>query len=321
MAVDDQGAFQSSGEPPPAAGAWQTLDATGKCSSGFVSSQPSIKAFRASARTTTPVNGANKFTSTRCHHPMKTLLVHPHGALRHLINGVTSLFNFSYNARVGDYNIHQLDAQFASGARFIHGFAQNRSIPVERQHESFRSYYEYAKDHFKDPQFLRLGITGSGQSLEDATFDKRLMDEFGALNQAHFLSEAYYIARDGRRLGKEEVQRNFQNFIDAGTLGPDQYFGHFIHTNESIIEKTAAAGSAMSWQPLSNGRLGSGIADPSISKPGSESAWGGNGEANAGYRQPVRERGWGTPDPRYYGRLGRLYPTFAMSTQKAPIWA
>ena len=134
-----------------------------------------------------------------------------HGALSHLVNGVTSVFNFSYNARVGDYNINQLDAQLDSGMRFIHGFAQNRSIPVEQQYQSFRSYHDYAREHFGNPQFLRLGITGSGQALEDAKFDRRLMDEFGTLNQAHFLSEAYYITRDGRRLGKEAVQRNFQN--------------------------------------------------------------------------------------------------------------
>jgi cytosine/adenosine deaminase-related metal-dependent hydrolase len=113
------------------------------------------------------------------------------------------------------------------------------------------------------------------------------MDEFGALNQTHFLSEAYRLTADGRRLGKEEVQKHFQNFVDTGTLGPNQYFGHFIHTNDAIVAQTAAAGSAMSWQPLSNGRLGSGIADiPKYLALGLKVGMGVDGEASADIASP-----------------------------------
>jgi cytosine/adenosine deaminase-related metal-dependent hydrolase len=113
------------------------------------------------------------------------------------------------------------------------------------------------------------------------------MDEFGALNQAHFLSEAYRLMNDGRRLGKEEVQKQFWNFVEAGTLGPNQFFGHFIHTNDEIVKRTAAAGSGMSWQPLSNGRLGSGIADiPRYLKSGLKVGMGVDGEASADIADP-----------------------------------
>jgi cytosine/adenosine deaminase-related metal-dependent hydrolase len=113
------------------------------------------------------------------------------------------------------------------------------------------------------------------------------MDEFRALNQTHFLSEAYRITLDGRRLGKEEVQKQFQNFVDAGTLGPNQYFGHFIHTNEAMLQQTAAAGAGMSWQPLSNGRLGSGIADiPKYVAKGIKVGIGVDGEASADIADP-----------------------------------
>lgn len=293
MAVDEQGRISElgPGQPPPSLAAVETIDATGKIVlPGFVSAhshlyQSAYRGVGANCNTGEWRKEIHVYSVPSSDEDVYWFTLH--GALSHLINGVTSLFNFSYNARVGDYNINQLDAQLASGVRFIHGFAQNRSIPVERQYQSFLDYYKYAKDHFKNPQFLRLGITGSGQALEDAKFDKRLMDEFGALNQAHFLSEAYYITRDGRRLGKEEVQRSFQNFIEAGTLGPNQYFGHLIHTNESIIEKTVAAGSAMSWQPLSNGRLGSGIADiPKYLEAGLKIGMGVDGEASADIASP-----------------------------------
>jgi 5-methylthioadenosine/S-adenosylhomocysteine deaminase len=293
MAVDEHGRISQigPGEPPPEISAMQTLDAGGKIVlPGFVSAhshlyQSAFRGIGAKFNTGEWRKEVHVYSVPASDEDVYWFTLH--GALSHLIHGVTSLFNFSYNARVGDYNINQLDAQLASGARFIHGFAQTRAIPVERQYESFLSYHDYAKDYFKDPRFLRLGITGSGQALEDAAFDKRLMDEFGALNQTHFLSEAYHIARDGRRLGKEEVQGNFQNFIDAGTLGTNQYFGHFIHTNDDIIEKTVAAGSAMSWQPLSNGRLGSGIADiPKYLKAGLRVGMGVDGEASADISSP-----------------------------------
>jgi cytosine/adenosine deaminase-related metal-dependent hydrolase len=293
MAVNDEGIISEigSGEPPPGLSATQIIDARGKIVlPGFVSAHSHL--YQSAYRGISPNHNTGEWRK-EVH-----VYVVPatdedvywftlHGGLSHLINGVTSLFNFSYNARVGDYNNLQFDAQMESGARFIHGFAQNRSIPIEQQYESFVSYHNYAKDYFKHPQFLRLGITGSGQVLEDAVFDKRLMDEFGALNQAHFLSEAYYITRSGKRQGREEVQSNFQNFIDAGTLGKDQYFGHFIHTNDDIIEKTVAAGSAMSWQPLSNGRLGSGIADiPKYLKAGLKVGMGVDGEASGDIASP-----------------------------------
>jgi 5-methylthioadenosine/S-adenosylhomocysteine deaminase len=210
-----------------------------------------------------------------------------HGALGHLLHGVTSVFNFGYNIRVGDYNAPQLQALLDSGMRFIHAYAHTRSVPVEQQHKAFLRYYEFAKPHMNDPAWLRLAISGDGGSLEYAKFDKSLMDQFGALNQAHFLSEAYRLMNDGRRLGKEEVQKQFRNFIDAGTLGPDQFFGHFIHTNDEIVTQTAGAGSGMSWQPLSNGRLGSGIADiPKYLKHGLKIGMGVDGEASADIADP-----------------------------------
>lgn len=210
-----------------------------------------------------------------------------HGALGHLVHGVTSVFNFGYNIRAGDYNAPQLQALLDSGMRFIHAYAHTRSIPVEQQHKAFLRYYDFAKSHLNDPAWLRLGISGDGGSLEYAKFDKSLMDRFGALNQAHFLSEAYRLMNDGRRLGKEEVQKQFRNFIEAGTLGPDQFFGHFIHTNDEIVTQVAAAGSGMSWQPLSNGRLGSGIADiPKYLGRDLKVGMGVDGEASADIADP-----------------------------------
>jgi cytosine/adenosine deaminase-related metal-dependent hydrolase len=293
MLVDDSGkiAALAAGAPPAGTTATTMIDGTGKIiMPGFVSAHSHLwqSAFRGL--------GSNQNTGEW----LRDLSINSaaatdddvywftlHGALDHLLHGITSAFNFSYNVRVGEYNGVQLRALLDSRMRFIHGFAQHRSIPVEKQFESFVRYHDFARRFSSDPKFLRVGLFGDGATLENTKFDKRIMDEFRALNQTHFLSEAYRITLDGRRLGKEEVQKQFQNFVDAGTLGPNQYFGHFIHTNEAMLQQTAAAGAGMSWQPLSNGRLGSGIADiPKYVAKGIKVGIGVDGEASADIADP-----------------------------------
>jgi cytosine/adenosine deaminase-related metal-dependent hydrolase len=314
MLVDGKGRIAALAAGPPQAGtrADSTLDASKKIViPGFVSAHSHLyqSAFRGLGADNNTGEWRKDVHAYAVHATDDDLYWFTvHGALSHLVHGVTSAFNFGYHARPGDYNETQLRGLLDSGMRYIHAFAQNRSIPVEAQYQSFLRYYDYAKPHFDDPGFLRLGITGDGGSLEFARFDKRLMDEFGALNQAHFLSEAYRLMDDGRRLGKEEVQKNFENFIDAGTLGPNQYFGHFIHTNDAIVARAAAAGSGMSWQPLSNGRLGSGIADiPKYLEQGLKVGMGVDGEASADIADPFENMRMGLYFVRAsYGRASIL---------------
>ena len=58
------------------------------------------------------------------------------------------------------------------------------------------------------------------------------------------------------------MQRSkFAWYEDAGALGPDLIFGHFVHPTSEMISTAARCGCAMCWQPTSNGRLASGVAD------------------------------------------------------------
>ena len=303
------------GAPAPAVSATTTLDGTGKivipgivCAHSHLH-QSALRGLGADLNTGEWRKAVHVYSVPATDDDLYWFTLH--GALGHLLHGITSVFNFGYNIRVGDYNSNQLQALLDSGMRFVHAYAHNRAIPVDRQHQAFLRYYEFAKPYLNDPRFLRLGISGDGGSLEYARFDKSLMDEFGALNQAHFLSEAYRLMNDGRRLGKEEVQAQFQNFIDAGTLGPNQYFGHFIHTNDAIVTRTAAAGSGMSWQPLSNGRLGSGIADiPKYLKLGLKVGMGVDGEASADIADPFENMRMGL----YFIRASYGYASIMQAT-------
>jgi len=201
-----------------------------------------------------------------------------HGALDHLQHGITGVYNFGYAHRPGDYNDEQLRGLVDSGIRYVHSYAQARTDPIEQRYADFQTFLEFARPHFDDPEFLRLAISGTADGEEEVRFDKRLMDEFGVLNQTHFLEWP---------LEKERQQANFEHFTSVGTLGPDQYFGHFIHTTDEMLRATAAAGSGMSWNPLSNGRLASGIADiPHYLELGVEVGMGVDGQASADLADP-----------------------------------
>lgn len=284
MLVGDDGkiAALEAGVPPAGTTATETIDGTGRIIvPGFISAHSHL--FQSALRGL----GADQYVRGwglavrvySVHATNEDLYWYTlHGALDHLRHGITGVFNFGYGHRAGAYNDEQLSALLDSGIRFVHAFAQARTLPAEEQYQSFLDYHAFAKPHLNNPKFLRLGITGQGATLEQTKFDKRLMDEFGVLNETHFLEFP---------VGKEEQQKNFQNFIDAGTLGPDQFFGHFIHTTDDMLKKVAAAGSGMSWQPLSNGRLASGIADiPRYLALGVKVGMGVDGQASADLPDP-----------------------------------
>jgi 5-methylthioadenosine/S-adenosylhomocysteine deaminase len=284
MLVGDDGKISAiaSGAPPSGVAATSTLDAKNKIIiPGFVSAhshawQSVFRGLGANQYTPDWIVTVRQYAINATDDDLYWFTLH--GALDHLRHGITTLFSFGYNSRFGEYNYQELQGLLDSGARFVDGFAQLRASSVEDQHQSFVRFYGLAKPHLSNPKFLRIGITGSGATLALAKLDKRLMDDFGVLNQTHYLEAP---------IEKEEQQKLFQNFIDAGSLGPNLFFGHFIHTTDEILKKTAAAGSGMSWQPLSNGRLASGIADiPKYLSMGVKVGMGVDGQASADVANP-----------------------------------
>jgi cytosine/adenosine deaminase-related metal-dependent hydrolase len=279
MLVGDDGriAALAAGAPPVGMSATTTLDATSKIIiPGFISAhshiwQSALRGLGADQYTPGWIRAVQVYSSRATDEDLYWFTLH--GALDHLLHGITSAYNFGYNVRVGEYNGEQLRALLDSGIRFVHAFAQPRSMPVEEHYQSFVRFYSVARPHLSDPKLLRLGFTGLRTTLAEAKLGKRLMGEFGVLNQTHYLEAPP---------DKEQEQKLFQNFIDADSLGPNLFFGHFIHTTDEILQKTAAAGSGMSWQPLSNGRLASGIADiPKYRSLGVKVGMGVDGQASA----------------------------------------
>jgi cytosine/adenosine deaminase-related metal-dependent hydrolase len=208
-----------------------------------------------------------------------------HGAVDFLRNGITTAYDFTYSGDLGGgqhsigagetsrrpppnqgpYEAAQLRAKLDAGLRFVNSVS---IVPLGSEAETraaFRRIVDSARPFQPSPFFLKMAISGWVQRAPDrsaAEREVRYMREFGLMNQAHFLESPDRV---------DEQQAKFDWYRGAGALGPDFVFGHFVQTTPRIIRQTARAGARMCWQPLANGRLGSGLADiPALRAAGIE---------------------------------------------------
>ena len=209
------------------------------------------------------------------------------GSLDHLEHGVTAAFNFNYGARPGAGNAFdeaQFRAEEASGIRFVHGYLPEKVGPgvgLEQARARLKGFLDWTATQPATPRLLSVMINGStafNDTYQQAVMEAALMREFHLGNQSHYLEPP---ETEG------EEQSKFRWFMDSGLMTNQMIFGHFIHTNDFILEQTAKAGAAMSWNPMSNGRLASGVPDiPKYLKMGVRVGMGVDGEASADVADP-----------------------------------
>ncbi|MBL7232684.1 amidohydrolase family protein [Komagataeibacter oboediens] len=217
------------------------------------------------------------------------------GALDHLQHGVTAAYNFNYGNHWGqpkterdNVDHQQFRAEMDSGLRFVHGInptadAADHSLDGARQH--LRGFIDWSRAQPASTTFLSVMLNGTvafqdspAHAQSEAMLEAALMKEFGVSNQTHYLEPPDTIASE---------QAVFPYFAQSGMMGPNLIFGHFIHTTPEILSQTGHAGAAMSWNPLSNGRLASGTADiPTYLKDGIRVGMGEDGEASADLADP-----------------------------------
>ena len=213
-----------------------------------------------------------------------------HGALDHLEHGITAAYDFSYGGtkwgmcKGNDCDEASFKGEIDSGIRFVHGYqpdtiTANDTPPMAR--ERLKSFIDWIGSQPKNTRFLSVmlnGATSFNDTYEQSVSEKAQMDEFHLGNQSHYLEPPDTVGIE---------QSKFRWFMESGLLGPTLYFGHFIHTNDFILDQVAAAHGGMSWNPLSNGRLASGVADiPKYLKKGIRVGMGVDGEASADLADP-----------------------------------
>ncbi|MCF3648573.1 amidohydrolase family protein [Synoicihabitans lomoniglobus] len=197
-----------------------------------------------------------------------------HGSLDFLRNGITTAYDFTNSGvnytpavglnekvpygvpREGPFEENQIRAKADAGLRFVNSVGLPRvGAPAETRarYENVLTFFNaFARD---EPLALKMAISGGVQRAPDigaAHLEAALMHDHGLINQSHFLESPERVA---------EQQAKFAWYEEAGALGPQMIFGHFIQVTDAIVAKVAATDSRMCWQPTSNGRLASGIPD------------------------------------------------------------
>lgn len=211
------------------------------------------------------------------------------GGLDHLRHGITGAFNFDLGGHSPEqsleFNEKECRGELDSGIRFVHSWSpgtvsEANSLDVARTR--LKTFLDWTAQQKTDGRLLSVminGGTGFAGTPKQAVMEAALMKEFGLRNQTHYLEQPETQVED-----REKV---WPWLVDGGLVTDKMIFGHFIHTDAAIVEATGRAGAAMSWNPLSNGRLASGVADiPVYLKAGIRVGMGVDGEASADLADP-----------------------------------
>ena len=297
LVVDAEGRLRTvaAGAPPADLKAYETWDAGGHwILPGFLSAHSHLwqAAFRGiAADKTLPgwIDGLYNQKASKAK-PEDFYWFTLDGALDHLEHGITAAYDFNYGGtrwglcKENDCDELEYKAEIDSGIRFVHGYQPdtitNEDTPAMSR-ARLKAFLDWVAARPKSSQFLSVmlnGATSFNETYQQAVSEKAMMDEFHLGNQSHYLEPPDTVAAE---------RAKFKWFEDSGLLGPTLYFGHFIHTNDEILAKVAAAHGGMSWNPLSNGRLASGVADiPKYLKMGIRVGMGVDGEASADLADP-----------------------------------
>ncbi|KAJ5492401.1 Amidohydrolase 1 [Penicillium expansum] len=205
------------------------------------------------------------------------------GASSHVRKGITTAFNFTYSLRFRDGLADR--AQFAgaldSGIRFIHGFNIGAMTPKWSKKQAFmrtQKFLEWASTFENTGKYLGTMVANHGIMYKE---DLSTHAEAEIMRKLNLHGHLHYL-ESPQSQDIETEQARWQWLKDAGLLNRRLILGHFLHTTTSMLEEAGHAGMSMSWNPMSNGRLGSGIADiPEYLKHNIHIGLGVDGEASS----------------------------------------
>jgi 5-methylthioadenosine/S-adenosylhomocysteine deaminase len=211
------------------------------------------------------------------------------GSLDHLQRGITAAYDFNYsrtNQPGSPFDEAQFRAELKSGIRFVHGYEPGwmaAGVTISQERDRLKRFLDWTNAQPRSSTFLSVMINGDtafNNTYQQAVMEKALMDEFHLVNQSHYLEPP-------EAKTQAEERAKFSWFVDSGLLSNQLIFGHFIHPDQAILQQTAKAGVAVTWNPLSNGRMASGVADiPTYLKLGIRVGMGIDGEASGDLADP-----------------------------------
>lgn len=207
-----------------------------------------------------------------------------HGAVDYLRNGITAAFEYPIRPRNLSEDLYKemLAAELKSGMRLVYGY-NVPDLPLEQARAAFVAFKEYADAlGASNPRLLKLALAKTGHlgrwGHDIFPTEVAIAKEFGLDLQLHFLESNYY---------QRQNRADFSMMEDVGALSVGLIYGHFIHHSDEILQKSVVAGARMIWNPLSNGRLASGLADvPKYLKAGMTVGMGLDGQSTADLSDP-----------------------------------
>jgi 5-methylthioadenosine/S-adenosylhomocysteine deaminase len=226
-----------------------------------------------------------------------------HGALDYLRHGITTAYNYTGRGSTVTperYN-EQLFAQLASGQRFVFGLSLGQAETEDELRTRFDDFMAVATPHLNDPSFLKLSLSKAG--LLSRGGEKTLRWEVELARENGFDIQMHYLEP---KTGRDQEQAQFALIEKSGLLDVGVMYAHFIHTTDEIVRRSAKKGARMIWNPLSNGRLASGLADiPGYLEAGMEVGMGIDGQASADVSDPFENMRMGL----YQLRMENQSPT------------
>lgn len=261
--IGDDGTLISvlAGEPKPATDD-KVVDATGKIViPGFLSGHNHLwqSAFRGIASDKELYGWLENLHWTYGEHFQKRDMYYftLYGALDQLMHGITTTLNHSQNVAptYADY-IEQFEAEMDAGQHFVFSYIldANEDSQIVRKAKLVDLIDDTEALTTPHP-CLDFGIHGTGMyfSLDRHKEEIAVAKELGLDMQVHYLEEKAQSLGDG--------QAKFNDYFAKDGLWDGLVYAHFIHVTDNILTSSIDAGAKMVWNPLSNGRLASGLAD------------------------------------------------------------
>lgn len=203
-----------------------------------------------------------------------------HGDLDLLRHGITTRLNHTHRLSDQDLYMEQYEAEVEAGGHFIFAYVPDRKSSAENSIERLSTLMEKAEILPSPNPCLGFCLNSFGNFFgkELLAKDTLVARSLGLDLQVHYLEDPNE---------SDSQRRRFSWFEEVNALWPGIVFGHFIHPTEEILDSTIEAGGAMIWNPLSNGRLASGLADiPHYLEKGLRVGMGVDGQASADLSDP-----------------------------------
>ncbi|WP_181898323.1 amidohydrolase family protein [Alteromonas aestuariivivens] len=204
-----------------------------------------------------------------------------HGALDQLAHGITTCYNHSQRLASGEQDyLESLTASLDSGQNTVFAYNPDLKLTDSEVARNFNTLVQRYADERQPLNLMgfSLNAVANFYATERLGFELSLARQHNITLQYHYLEPFEQAAQD---------RLKWPLMKQAGAAADFVSFAHFVHPDESILQDIAQAGGAMIWNPLSNGRLASGLPDiPRYLKTGLKVGMGVDGAASADIADP-----------------------------------